>query len=252
MDLGLGGKVALVTGGARDIGREIALTLAREGARVAVNYLHSKEDADATVQAIAGAGGHAIAYAADVADHDAVGRMLDAIGRDLGGLDILVNNAGFLESRLFLETRPEEWKRQIDVGLYGVLNCCHLAAPRMVERKGGRIVSIVGDSARVGQPRLSITAASRGGVLALTKTLARELGRAAITVNAVSLGYVETAHSDQAWLAANRDKILAFYPVRRLGRPADVAAMVAFLASAQASWVTGQTVSVSGGYSTAG
>jgi 2-hydroxycyclohexanecarboxyl-CoA dehydrogenase len=172
--------------------------------------------------------------------------------RDFGRLDVLVNNAGFIESRLFLESKPEDWRRQVDVGLYGVLNCCHVVAPRMVEQRGGRIVNIVGDSARVGQPRLAITAASRGGVITLARTLARELGRANITINTLALGYVETAHSDQAWLAANRDKVLAFYPIRRLGRAADVAPFVAYLASEHAGWVTGQTISVSGGYSTVG
>jgi NAD(P)-dependent dehydrogenase (short-subunit alcohol dehydrogenase family) len=149
MDLGLTGKVALVTGGARDIGREIALRLGAEGAVVAVNYLHSKGEADATVADIRRAGGQAGAYQADVADYEAVTAMVRAVVRDLGRLDVLVNNAGFLESRLFLDSRPEQWRRQIDVGLYGVLNCCHVAAPRMAEQGGGRIVNIVGDSARV-------------------------------------------------------------------------------------------------------
>jgi len=250
VDLGLEGKVALVTGGARDIGREISLALAAEGATVAVNYAHSKTNAETTVLAIRERGGAAAAYAADVADYDAVAAMVNEIVAAHGRLDVLVNNAGFLESRLFVDTRPEEWKRQVDVGLYGVLNCCHVAVPRMVAQKGGRIVNIVGDSARVGQPRLAITAASRGAVIALGKTLAKELGRAAITVNTLALGYVETAHSDKKWLAANREKILAFYPIRRLGRPADVAPFVAYLASDHAAWVTGQTISVSGGYTT--
>ena len=250
MDLGLKGKVALATGGARDIGREISLALAREGVHVAVNYLHSKADAEATVGEIQQAGSWAMAYQADVADRDAVSRMVDEVAAQLGRLDILVNNAGYLEPKFFLETRPEEWKRQIDVGLYGVLNCCHAAAPKMAAQKGGRIINIVGDSARVGQARLSITAASRGGVLTLTRTLATELGRANVTVNAVSLGLVETGHSDQAWLNANREKILQFYAIKRLGRPGDVAPLVAFLASDMAGWITGQTVSVSGGYTT--
>jgi len=252
MDLGLRDKVVLVTGGARDIGREIALVLGAEGAVVAVNYLHSKADALATVSAIKERGGRAAAYACDVADHAAVAAMVADVVRDHGRFDVLVNNAGYIESRLFLESRPEEWRRQIDVGLYGVLNCCHAAAPRMMEQKGGRIVNIVGDSARVGQPRLGITAASRGGVMTLGKTLAKELGRGNVTVNTLALGYVETAHSDQAFLAANKEKILAFYPIRRLGRASDVAPMVAFLASEHAGWITGQTISVSGGYTTVG
>jgi len=178
--------------------------------------------------------------------------MLDRVAGELGPVEVLVNNAGYLESKLFVETRPEEWTRQVDVCLYGVMHCCHAVAPRMARQRGGRIVNIVGDSARVGQPRLSITAAARGGVLTLTKTLAKELGRANITVNALALGYVETAHSDQEWLAANREKILSFYSIRRLGRPEDVAPLVAFLASEHAGWITGQTISVSGGYTTVG
>src|SRR5262245_40221671 len=128
MDLGLKGKVALVTGGARDIGREISVTLAAEGATVAVNYAHSKSDAEATVGAIRQAGGTAAAYGADVADHAAVKAMVDDVVTAHGAIDVLVNNAGFLESKLFLDTRPQEWTRQIDVGLYGVLNCCHVVA----------------------------------------------------------------------------------------------------------------------------
>jgi len=250
MNLGLGGKVALVTGGARDVGREISLTLAREGAAVAVNYLHSKQDAESLVAEIIGRGGRAAAYQADVADYGAVSRLVERVVADLGRLDVVVNNAGHVEAKLFLETTPEEWRRQVDVDLYGVFNACHAAAPKLAAQKGGRIISIVGDSARVGQPRLGVSAGARGAVLSLTRTLARELGRLDITVNALALGWVETSHADQAWLAKNRERILAFYPIRRLGRPEDVAPFVAFLASDLAGWITGQTISVSGGYST--
>ena len=252
MNLGLDGKVAIVTGAARDIGREIALTLAREGAAVAVNYRSSEAEAAAVVDEIRRAGGRAQAYAADVSDYAAVADMTAAVIRDLGGLHVLVNNAGYLEQKLFLDTQPEEWRRQIDVCFYGVLNCCHVAGRHMVAQKFGRIVSIVGDSARVGQPRLSISAGVRGGVLSLTKTLARELGRGQVTANALALGWVETSHVDPAWLAANREKIVSGYAIRRLGRPQDVAPFVAYLASDHAAWVTGQVISVSGGYSTVG
>ena len=186
MNLGLGGKVALVTGGARDVGREISLTLAREGAAVAVNYLHSKAEADALVAEIVRLGGRAAAYGADVADHGAVSRMVARIVSDLGRLDVVVNNAGLVAPKLFLETTPEEWRREVDVCLYGVFNVCHAAAPKLAAQKGGRIISIVGDSARVGQQRLGVSAGARGAVLSLTRTLAKEFGRLDITVNALA------------------------------------------------------------------
>jgi NAD(P)-dependent dehydrogenase (short-subunit alcohol dehydrogenase family) len=252
MELGLSGKVALVTGGARDVGREIARTLAREGAAVAVNYRGSKAEADAIVAELRNNGGKAIGYQADITDLDAARSMVDAVVRDFGRVDILVNNAGFVQRQRFLETTPAEWRSQIDVGLYGVIHCCHAVVPHMVRQKSGRIVNLAGDSARVGEAGLSITAASRGGVISLTKSLAKELGRDGITVNLVALGFIETAHSEPEWLAANRDKIVRMYPLRRLGKPNDVAPAVVFLASDAASWITGQVLSVSGGYSTVG
>jgi 2-hydroxycyclohexanecarboxyl-CoA dehydrogenase len=176
--------------------------------------------------------------------------MVERVKGEWGSIDVLVNNAGLVHRKFFLQTTPEEWRAQIDVGLYGVLNCCHAVAPAMVERKGGRIVNIAGDSARVGQAQLAVTAAARGGVLSLTRTLARELGRAGITVNALAFGWVETGHIDPDFWEANREKILQAYPIRRLGRPGDIAPAVAFLASDLASWITGQTLSISGGYTT--
>jgi NAD(P)-dependent dehydrogenase (short-subunit alcohol dehydrogenase family) len=252
MDLGLTGRVALVTGGARDIGRQIAVRLAADGARVAINYRNSKSDAKAAVAAIADRGGTAIACHADVSDLDAVRAMVRDVERELGPIDILVNNAGTVKQQFFLDTTPEDWRRQIDTDLYGVLHTCHTVAPGMVERKHGRIINVAGDSARVGQARLSASASARGGVLTLTRTLARELGRANITVNAVTFGWVETGHMDAGWWDANREKILQSYPIRRLGRPDDIAPLVTFLASDLASWITGQTISVSGGYTTVG
>ncbi len=245
----LHGKVALVTGAARGVGRQIAQALSAAGATVAVNYLASRPHAEALVTEITAAGGGgARAFAADVADYSAVRAMVDDIVDEYGRLDVLVNNAGFVKPRLFVETTPEDWQRQIDVGLYGVLNCCHAVAPRMLAQGSGRIINLAGDSARVGEKLLSVTAAARGGVLSLTKSLAQEFGHANVTVNAVTLGLVDTEHIDRNWFEANRERIVRKYPLGRIGQPADVAPLVAFLASAEAAWITGQIVSVNGGY----
>ena len=230
MDLGLRGKVALVTGAGRGVGREIALSLAAEGAAVAVNYRSSAKDAETLVAGITGKGGKARAYAADVADFAAVKAMVEAVVKDFGGLDILVNNAGLALRKRFVETTPEDWKRQIDACLYGAIHCCYAVAPHFEKAGNGRIVSVIGDSSRVGESGLAIVAAARAGVVALMKSLAREFGRNGTTANTVSLGLVETDH-DKEWVETNREKLVKLYPVRRLGQAGDVAPMVALLVS---------------------
>jgi 3-oxoacyl-[acyl-carrier protein] reductase len=248
MDVGLSGKVALVTGAGRGVGREIAASLAREGAAVAINYRSSAADAESLVAEITAAGGKAKAYAADVADFAAVSRMVGTIVRDFGGLNILINNAGLALRQRFVETKPSDWKSQIDACLYGAIHCCHAAAPHLEAAKNGRIVAVIGDSSRVGESGLAIVAAARAGVVALMKSLAREFGRSGTTCNTVSLGLVETDH-DKDWVEANREKLVKLYPVRRLGQPADIVPMVTLLASPSSGWITGQVLSISGGYS---
>jgi NAD(P)-dependent dehydrogenase (short-subunit alcohol dehydrogenase family) len=248
MDLGLKGQVALVTGAGRGVGREIAASLAREGASVAINYRSSAKDAEELAAEITKAGGKAKAYKADVADFAAVSAMIDAVVKDFGGLNILVNNAGLALRQRFVETKPEDWRRQIDACLYGAIHCCHAAAPYLEAAKNGRIVAVIGDSSRVGESGLAIVAAARAGVVALMKSLAREFGRSGTTCNTISLGLVETDH-DKDWVEANREKLVKLYPVRRLGQAGDVAPMVALLASPQGGWITGQVISISGGYS---
>ena len=248
MDLGLTGKIAVVTGGTSGVGREIALSLAAEGANVAVNYRSSAKEAEILVDEIVAKGGKAKAYKADVADFAAVKTMVDDIVKDFGGLNILINNAGLAIRQRFLETKPDDWHRQIDACLYGAIHCCHAAAPHLDAAGNGRIVSVIGDSSRVGESGLAIVAAARAGVAALMKSLARELGRSGTTANTVSLGLVETPH-DKDWVDANRDKLIKLYPLRRLGVPGDVAPMVALLASPHSGWITGQVLSISGGFS---
>ncbi|HTL63903.1 MAG TPA: SDR family oxidoreductase [Pseudolabrys sp.] len=248
MDFGLKGKVALVTGAARGVGREIALSLAAEGALVAVNYHNSAKEAETLVSEITANGAKAKSYRADVADFAAVKTMVDGIVKDFGGLNILINNAGIALRQRFVETKPDDWHRQIDACLYGAIHCCYAVAPHLDAAKNGRIVSIIGDSSRVGESGLAIVAAARAGVVALMKSLAREFGRSGTTANTVSLGLVETAH-DRDWVEANREKLVKLYPVRRLGQAGDVAPMVTLLASPHSGWITGQVISISGGFS---
>ncbi len=248
MDLGLHGKIALVTGAASGVGRQIALTLAQEGAGVAVNYRSSREEAEDLAGEIKVRGGKAKAYQADVSDFAAVKTMVGGIVQDFGGLNILINNAGLAKRQRFVETTPEDWHRQIDVSLYGAIHCCYAAAPHLEAAKNGRIVAVIGDSSRIGESGLAIIAAARAGVVGLMKSLAREFGRSGTTANTVSLGLVETAH-DKDWVEANREKLERLYPVRRLGLPDDIAPMVALLASPHSGWITGQVLSISGGFS---
>ena len=248
MDFGLKGKVALVTGAARGVGREIALSLSAEGAKVAVNYHNSGKEAETLVSEITAKGAKAKAYKADVADFAAVKTMVDEVVKDFGGFNILINNAGIARRQRFIETKPDDWHRQIDACLYGAIHCCYAAAPHLDAAKNGRIVSIIGDSSRVGESGLAIVAAARAGVVALMKSLAREFGRSGTTANTVSLGLVETAH-DRDWVEANREKLVKLYPIRRLGQAGDVAPMVTLLASPHSGWITGQVISISGGFS---
>jgi NAD(P)-dependent dehydrogenase (short-subunit alcohol dehydrogenase family) len=244
----LAGRVALVTGGGRDVGAGISLVLAEAGATVAVNYHTSKDDAEAVVAEIEKAGGKAKAYGANVADLDAVRRMVASVKSDFGGLDILVNNAGLVLRKRFNDTTPEDWHKQIDTCLYGAIHCCHAAAPLLEASGRGRIISIMGDSSRIGESGLAIAAAARAGNIALMKSLAREMGKTGTTANSIALGLIESAH-DRKWVEANRDKLVKAYPLRRLGQPSDVAPMVALLASDAGSWITGQVISISGGFS---
>jgi NAD(P)-dependent dehydrogenase (short-subunit alcohol dehydrogenase family) len=249
MNLSLEGKSALVTGAGRDVGKAIAIELASQGAAVAVNYQSSAAAAESVVAQITEAGGKAIACQADIADFADTKGMVDRIVAELGGIDIVVNNAGVAQRARFLETTPEQWKRHIDVGLLGTVNTSQAALPHMVKSgRGGRIISLGGDSSRVGEANLSMAAASRAATIALVKSLAREFGRYDITCNAVTLGMIQSAHSDPAWLAENLPKMVKNYPLKRIGQPSDVAPMIAFLSSADAAWITGQTISVNGGF----
>ena len=241
----LQGKTALVTGATGGIGGAIARAFHAAGATVAI----SGRQVDQLEALKAELKERIVVTPCDLGNKEQVTKLIDEAVKALGGrLDILVNNAGLMIRKRFAETSPEEWRRQIDTCLYGTINCCHVAGPLIEAGKAGRIISLMGDSSRVGESGLAIAGAARAGVIALMKSLAREMGRSGTTCNSVSLGLVETAH-DRDWVEANREKLVRLYPVRRLGRPGDVAPMVALLASDQGGWITGQVISVSGGYS---
>jgi NAD(P)-dependent dehydrogenase (short-subunit alcohol dehydrogenase family) len=193
-------------------------------------------------------GGKAIAYHADVSDFAAVQSMVNKIVADFGHLNIVVNNAGVALRNRFVETTPDEWQKQINICLYGAIHVSKAAAPHLEKAGDGRIIALIGDSSRVGESGLAIVAAARAGVIGLMKSLAREFGRFGTTANTISLGLIETAH-DRAWVDANRDKLTKFYPLRRLGLPQDIAPMVTLLASPHGGWITGQVISISGGFS---
>lgn len=249
MTVSLAGRVALVTGGAHGVGAAIARALAADGAAVAIAYHRSTGEAEALTAEIAAAGGTARNFAADIADQDAVDRMARAIADWRGGIDIVVNAAGVARRRPFHDMTAEDWRAHIGAGLLGPVHTAKAALPHMRATKWGRLIAFAGDSSRVGEAGLSAAAAARAGAIALMKSLAKEYGRDGITANAIALGLVETTHIDPAWLAANREEILRNYPLRRLGQPEDVSPLVALLASDAGAWITGQVISVNGGFS---
>jgi NAD(P)-dependent dehydrogenase (short-subunit alcohol dehydrogenase family) len=249
MKFDLHGRTALVTGGAHGVGAAIVRALAAEGAAVAINYQRSAAEADALAAGIAAAGGHAQAFQADVGSKDAVDAMVAEVVARFGSIDIVVNNAGVARRQRFHETTEADWTAHIGAGLMGPVHTAQAALPHMMARNWGRLIAFAGDSSRVGEAGLAAAAAARAGAIALMKSLAKEYGRYNVTANAISLGLVETTHIDPAWLEANRDKILRNYPIRRLGAPGDVSPLVALLASDAGAWITGQVVSVNGGFS---
>ena len=238
--------VALVTGGARGIGRAIAEALAADGHVVAVGDL----DEDGAQKAAAELGGFPVSL--DVTDSESVDAAVARVGEGLGAIGILVNNAGWDEFRPFLETDESFWDRVIEVNLKGCLRLCRRVVPGMVRAEQGRVVNIASDAARVGSSLEAVYSGAKGGVVSFTKTLAREVARHQVTVNAVCPGPTETRMLEQM-VAAGDDSAKVIeamrraVPMRRLGRPEDVAAAVAFLASDRAGFITGQTLSVSGG-----
>jgi len=248
----LTGKFALVTGSSRGIGRGIAFCLAKQGADVAVNYYSSADEAWKVVEEIEGLGRRAIAVKADVAKSDQVKAMVKKANQEFGRLDILVNNAGVLNYKTLDQMTEEDWDWVIDTNLKGQFLCAKAVAPLMEKNGWGRIIniaSIASGGVGVGYPALAHYCASKGGVIALTEGLAIELGVKGITVNAIAPGSIET---DMAKGVTDNEEVkqglLARLPIKRIGQPEDIGAAAVFLASKEASYVTGSVVYVDGGW----
>ncbi len=244
MDLELAGKVVVITGGASGIGLVAARTFAAEGAKLVIGDVD--EAALAAVATELGTVGQRVdvrAYAQCVA-------LIDRAVAEHGRVDVLVNSAGVGGiPRLFLESDPGDgdWDAMLDVNLRGTMHCCRAVAERMIAQRAGRIVNLASEAGKLNEKRIVVYGATKGGVIALTKGLAIELGRFGITVNAVCPGVTRTPMTSYITDAMEREWA-RYYPLGRLGRPEDIAPMIAFLASARASWITGQAISVNGGF----
>lgn len=271
MDLELLGKVALVTGGGRNVGRAVCHRLAHEGAHVVVNDFYA-ERAEKVAKEIVDAGGRAVGIQTDITQEDQVRAMVARTVRELGPVDILVNNAGIPASGgsdankpaagrrahwvEFHESSPDLWKKTIELNVYGTMFCTHAVLPSMVERRSGKIVSVMSEAGRVGEAKLAAYSGAKASILGFSKALAREVGRFGVNVNVVALGavdpdatpYAERSEEQRAFL----DKILRMYPIgqglHRLSRPDDIADAIAFLASERARYITGQCLGLSGGF----
>ncbi|MBM4446723.1 MAG: 3-oxoacyl-ACP reductase FabG [Chloroflexi bacterium] len=260
MDLHLAGKTVIVTGGGSNIGRGIVLAFAKEWPNIVIADIDEVQGQKVAKEANA-LGGKPVVIKTDVTNVDSVTATVKKTLEQFGKIDILVNNAGWGMDRLFIEKPRAEWEKEVSINFWGVINCTRAVLDHMIEQKYGKIISISSDAGRMGEYREAVYAGCKGGVIAMSKALARELGRYGINVNVVCPGMTlpespEHAGELSMWKSPMaqfltpevQERAAKAYPLRRLGKPQDVANLVVFLASDAASFITGQTISVSGGY----
>lgn len=242
----LEGKVALVTGASRGIGKEIALHLARNGANIVVNYAGNKQLAEQVVKQIKDLGRRAFAVQCNVANSECVTQMVKKTIERLGSLDILVNNAGITKDNLLMRLKEEDWDDVININLKGVFLCTKAVSRQMMRQRSGKIINISSVVGISGNPGQANYVAAKAGVIGLTKTAAKELAPRGITVNAVAPGFITTDMTDELTEDV-KNEMLKMIPLARFGEPEDIANTVVFLASDESNYITGQTIQIDGG-----
>jgi 2-hydroxycyclohexanecarboxyl-CoA dehydrogenase len=254
VDLDLAGKTVLVTGAGQGIGREIGLGFAGEGANVAFHYRSSAAGAEEARDLALAKGVQSIAVPGDLADPAAVQALRDRTHRELGPIDVLVNNAAYTSSGPFLDAPEEDTRRQVDVTVLGTILVSQAFLPDLAASGAGAVVTLAGDSGRVGESRAVVTSACRASAYGFTKALAKEFARDDVRANCVSLGLVRSPNVENHFLGDMSEDLLArvvkAYPLRRLGEMTDVVPSVLMLASSRSGWITGQVLSINGGYAT--